>query len=478
MSDSQIIEQIKQELKEHLEATNPSMAGVMMGSFVGHPSAGDAAFWVNIRKSLVPAASGTGSNDGPKFVCKEDGGSVIITEFDINYDLADPKAWYKRGNKSVVIPNEIDGKPVKGIGDGAFYAKCLTGLTLPDGLEFIGADAFKAGGEFTELKIPDSVTSIGKEAFDGGKLVNVTLGKGLQTLSEGVFRYNQISSIDLSSVVTIEDKAFENNNFEGMLTIPKNIKSIGREAFAYNKLTLVVVPDDCNVGREIGGVRVKVSKESDYAFETQNTHFAQPEDFTWKKTADGKGVIIEKYAGKAAEVFIPSQIEGLPVTELANKSFAKIKTRLTVPRVIIPDSVITIGNEVFSGCELTSVEIGKGVQTIGGSAFRGNKIKEAAIPDSVITIGSSAFCECELTSVRIGKGVQTIKSDAFKDNKLKEVTIPDSVKSIETRAFCGNQLKSVSVPKNASLAISNSGSFKNPIDTITSFDEGVNVTKR
>src|SRR5437867_3611557 len=134
----------------------------------------------------------------------------------------------------VAIPAAIDGLPVTGIGDSAFYGLTnLTGITIPDSVTNLGDAAFAAcvnlahlaigkgitaikGGyeqgydkatwgtfmwcsSLTRLAIPDNVTKIGDGithlggalgAFYGcSGLTNVTIGKGLAYLGAGAFNY-------------------------------------------------------------------------------------------------------------------------------------------------------------------------------------------------------------------------------------------------------------------------------------------------
>ena len=67
-----------------------------------------------------------------------------------------------------------------------------------------------------------------------------------------------------------------------------------------------------------------------------------------------------------------------------------------IKRIIIDDSVTSIGNEAFSDCSsLTSVTIGNNVTIIGNSAFSDcSSLTSVTIPNSVTTIGYSAFGGC------------------------------------------------------------------------------------
>ncbi|MBQ7951857.1 MAG: leucine-rich repeat protein [Alistipes sp.] len=112
-----------------------------------------------------------------------------------------------------------------------------------------------------------------------------------------------------------------------------------------------------------------------------------------------------------------------------------------VTDLIIPDSITSIGNNAFSGCDsLTSITIPDSVTSIGSWAFYScDSLTSVTIPNSVTSIGDSAFSYCNsLTSVTIGNGVTSIGDWAFYQcYSLISVTIPNSVTSIGKRAFDG-----------------------------------------
>lgn len=114
----------------------------------------------------------------------------------------------------------------------------------------------------------------------------------------------------------------------------------------------------------------------------------------------------------------------------------------------IPDDVVSIGNEAFSGStNLTKIDIGNSVSYIGESAFSNcNKIKSITIPDSVTSIGDSAFYHCSGIKEFNGKFASEDKRCLIIDGVLhsfalgcglEAYTVPLTASSIGSYAFSG-----------------------------------------
>ena len=146
-------------------------------------------------------------------------------------------------------------------------------------------------------------------------------------------------------------------------------------------------------------------------------------DFEWAMpphVADNNGIELARYIGTARNVQIPAEAEGRPVTEIGPRAF-NFGVHLT--SVIIPDSVIHIGNSAFANNRLMHVTIPNGVVSIQNYAFDMNILTSITIPNSVIHIGSGAFANNPtLTSVTIGNGLGFLSEDVFSGGSLRHVT--------------------------------------------------------
>ena len=129
-------------------------------------------------------------------------------------------------------------------------------------------------------------------------------------------------------------------------------------------------------------------------------------------------------------------IVGDSVTTIGEYAFSYCSS---LTSLTIPNSVTTIKEYAFSNCSsLTSVTIPNSVTTIGGWAFSiCSSLTSVTIPNSVTTIGDNAFMGCSsLTSVTIPNSVTRIGSEAFSDcTNLQKVNIGNSVKTIGEFAF-------------------------------------------
>lgn len=163
---------------------------------------------------------------------------------------------------------------------------------------------------------------------------------------------------------------------------------------------------------------------------------------------------------KCEDLIIPKEIDGLPVKCIDTYAFAGecIKTvnfpdGLTIiensafcecnelTKVVFPSSLREIREEAFDCCShLKNVKFNEGLEYIESNAFVNTGINKLLLPDSLIEIGDLAFQDCELTSVKCGSGLKIIGDCAFCGNeKLVKVEFNEGLEKIHSAAFdsCG-----------------------------------------
>lgn len=135
----------------------------------------------------------------------------------------------------VTIPDEIDGRPIVGIGASAFSAKTnISSITFPDTVGYIGDFAFSNCDYLTKIELPKGLTTIGKGAFRGcDALTKVSFPAGLLSIGEGAFEScKKLTNFTLpEGLLTIEDGAFQNCVTITKVTVPTSIIDLGDGAF-------------------------------------------------------------------------------------------------------------------------------------------------------------------------------------------------------------------------------------------------------
>ncbi len=295
-----------------------------------------------------------------------------------------------------------------------------------------------------DLTIDSSITSIGDGAFfqDEG-LTSVVIPNNVTSIGNNAFGEDaNITLVTIGNgVTTIGNDAFTDNDSLASVTIGSSVISIGSGAFNDDtSLTSVTIPNG-------------VTSIGNYAFSFDNllTSIAIP-----------NSVVSIGVAVLDGDTSLTSVTIGSGVTSIGNQMFFN---DVALTSIIIPSNVITIGDDAFSGDSLlTSIVIPNSVTQIGDSAFQSDSsLASIVIPDSVTQIDDGAFADdtslvsivipnavteignalfvrdSSLISVTIGSGVTSIGQNAFAaDTSLASIVIPDNVTSINDLAFDGD----------------------------------------
>lgn len=296
-------------------------------------------------------------------------------------------------------------------------------LVLPDDgrATSICKNAFLGQSGLTAIVLPCTITNISDDAFSRcDALTSITIPDSVTNIGNYAFyRCDALTSVIIGNSVTrIGSYAFTSCKNLTSVTIGKSVTKIGNYAFSECKnLKNVYIYDIaawCNIS-SIGDFAGLFSYADLYLIKDDS-----PELIT--------------------DLVIPNT-----VTSIGADVFSGCET---LTSVTISDSVFTIGASAFSNCfNLTNVTLGNSVTTIGTYAFYNcHNLTSVTIPDSVTTIGEYAFSECyDLTLATIGNSVTSIGERAFSGClNLTSVTIGNSVTAIGNFAFSTcNKLTSI-----------------------------------
>ena len=166
-----------------------------------------------------------------------------------------------------------------------------------------------------------------------------------------------------------------------------------------------------------------------YAYWKEET---KPYNFTYKKT---ESITITSCSSNLATVVIPSFISGLPVDTIENISSHNCRS---LTSVTIPDSVTSIGDYAFYGCDKLIEVYNQSTLTItAGSSSNGY------VGCYAKNVYTSTFGESKLSTDSNGYIIYTDKEDKILVSYVghaTELTLPEDITEIYRYAFsgCGN----------------------------------------
>ena len=333
----------------------------------------------------------------------------------------------------------------------------LTEVVIEDGVTEIGKDVFQGCVGLTKVTIPDSVKKIGTWSFymcKGLKNVdipaNMEIGdssfrqSGLEqvTVSGGsVGNYAFHRSEDLKKITvnceTIGEEAFSGCDYLTDITLGENVKTLGDKAFyTCDALERVEIPSTVTDIGEKTFYSCPALKEAIIRAGTvkagtfYNCRALATLVISDNATLDASFTVGNTYAKETLETV---KIERGEIGISAFNSCPNLTT------VELGNGVTSVGDNAFSKCTaLTSVNIGDGVTSIGKNAFNGcTALTNANIGSGAI--GESAFNGCtSLANVTLGNGVTQIGKNAFiRCAQIPSITIGSGVTSIGSGAFNG-----------------------------------------
>lgn len=299
---------------------------------------------------------------------------------------------------ALVIPSELGGCPVTGIGYCAFVG-CgrMTSVTIPSSVRTIGNSAFQNCSGLTSVDIPDGVTSIGSQAFCSCYgLTSVSIPSSVTEIGTSAFYY----CTGLTSV-----------------TIPEGVTHLSAQVFCgCSGLTSVKIPS--NVTSIVGSAFLCCTGLMSIEVDEANAFYCSEDGLLLDKA---KTTLVAYPGGRRDEAMIPTNVTCIGSCAFWGASLSSVK---------IPSSVTSIGSEAFAQCDgLVSFAVDESNEaycSVDGLLFDKAKTTLVACPGgrqgavtvlpSVERIGDAAFSGCRaVTAVTIPKGVASIGYSAFRD---------------------------------------------------------------
>lgn len=110
----------------------------------------------------------------------------------------------------------------------------------------------------------------------------------------------------------------------------------------------------------------------------------------------------------------------------------------------LPDTLETIGDSAFAGCDFISIKFNNKLKSIGNYAFSGNKsLSSVSLNYGVETLGNRTFADGSITSITLPNTLKSIGDNCFRSNKITYVSIPSSLTTVGINAFRNNQISRV-----------------------------------
>lgn len=232
------------------------------------------------------------------------------------------------------------------------------------------------------------------------------------------------------------------------IVVPDSVESIGHQAFAYSTgLTNLVL------GRGVGRIgewalrgcsrltAIEVHPENPAFRDVDGVLFNQDLTRLLRYPAAREGVYIvpDTVRSIGIEAFAHSQrlrrvVLPESLVEIGDWAF----DRSGLERIEIPPGVVRIGDGAFSTCgRLAVVVFSEGLARIGSRAFERTAITDLTLPESLSHLGPWAFYGCrQLVRIAFPESFETIPARAFFNcAALAHVVLPEDLLTIEEWAF-------------------------------------------
>lgn len=294
--------------------------------------------------------------------------------------------------EKLIIP---EGVPY--IGNFTFYqCRGISSVTIPSSVKIIGSSAFEDCSGLEKLNISEGLITIGGSSFEGcSSLSTLTIPSTVSTIAINAFKncmgLKEVYCYAENVPDTHEDAFDVTPTGSSTLYVPAGSVQAYKNSWPWSDFKNIVAlgsptDDDSTISGKCGdNVRYTYNKDNKTL------------------TISGEGAMYDY-----------TIVDASPWSSFADE----------ISSVVIESGVTSIGRRAFTSCGLTSVIIPNTVVSIGDNSFHGcSGLTSVTIPNGVYDIYECAFAGCSLTSLTLPETISKLEEGTFMINSLTSVTI-------------------------------------------------------
>ena len=298
---------------------------------------------------------------------------------------------------------------VVSIGDKVFAKSSISSIEIPSSiLKFDGGSTFKGCKNLTKVTFDGDckIKVIPTSCFaDCEHLELIKLPISVTTIGKYAFENSAIKSIGLSAVSYIGGSAFIDCKNLSEITLSGDYCDISELAFRRSGLTIVHIPETCNLKLSKQGVFMECNYLQSISF---------PKQLSLKEEYN-ESVGIFEGCSSLNQIVWPSTVPVIP-----NRAF---KDCYNLSFISLPDNLEGIEEEAFRNCALEEMMLPSSVTSISYGAF--NNCRNLEDFKLSGTLALSLYWDCEYKNQHNGKIEHEDRDFTFKNCPIKKLTIPE-----------------------------------------------------
>jgi len=301
--------------------------------------------------------------------------------------------------------------------------------------------------------MPDSITYVCSFAAYGFSIPSIQFSKNLKTIGRDAFAYNDFDEVIFyDGLISIDADAFYSCENLTKVIMPDTVTYVGRGCFGWcteltdvkfsNNLTVLTYGSfvGCNIQNAKLPENLIIMEDNSLGLDMQAYEGIEKLILPSKLERMGEFAI----SGYMYEIYIPSTVVQIAETALCGScSVRTIDLAPNNPAYKLIDGHLftkdgTVLMKYAGNNNVAKYVVPQGVKRIANDAFsRSQLIEEIVLSNSVEEIGEGAFRFCfSLKKINIPQGIKVLLMDTFtRCDALEEVVIDEGVQKIEQVAF-------------------------------------------